>query len=257
MHNAAFAKLKIKALYIPFSVEPKALKKTLKVLKASGLSGFNVTIPYKSACIKQLDKTDKLASMIGAVNTVVARKDKLVGYNTDATGFIKSVKEELKINIKNKTCYLVGAGGAGRAVGFALAKEGAKEIYIKDVARTKAISLARNIKKHFPGCKVFSDFRLQTSDFRPIDLLVNATPLGMKKNDPLPIDMKLLNKTKAVYDVIYNRQTELVKYARKRKIKAVNGLGMLLYQGAEALELWTNKKAPIGVMRRALLENMK
>ncbi len=253
MQMAAFSRLKIKALYIPLAIEPKRLAQAIKMLR-SGTSGFNVTIPHKSACMQHLDSVDKLARMIGAVNTVVVKNERLFGFNTDATGFIKSVKTDLKITLKNKACLVVGAGGAGRAVAFALAKEGAKEVFIVDVQKAKAVSLVRNIKKYFPKCRIeaSSQHSILNAQYN-IDLLVNATPLGMKKTDPLPIDLKILNKTKAVYDLIYNiSPTRLVKTAKQRSIKASNGLGMLLYQGAEAFQLWTHKKAPVEVMRKAL-----
>ena len=247
MHNAAFSKLKIKALYIPLSVEPKRLRQTIKILKDANIGGFNVTIPFKSICMRYLDRVDKLASMIGAVNTVVVKGKRLIGYNTDVAGFLKSLREDLKFTPKNKSALLIGAGGAARAVAFALAKEGAKEIFITDIVKTKAVSLAKNIRKYFPKCKIKS-----TTNY-DIDLLVNATPLGMKKSDSLPVNPKLLHNRLSIYDVVYNPSpTKLVKTAKKRKIKAVNGLGMLLYQGAEAFQLWTGRRAPIAVMRRAL-----
>ncbi len=262
MHNAAFLKLKIKALYIPLLVEPKRLKQALGILRKNSIGGFNVTIPHKSTCMRYLDRIGGLASMIGAVNTVVVKGKKFFGYNTDATGLIKSLKQDLGVNAKDKKCLLIGAGGAGRAVAFILAKEGAREIYIRDVVKGKAVSLAKNIKRRFPGCKVFNvqrtAYSVQRKIFNSIDLLVNATPLGMKKTDPLPINPKLLHTGMAVYDLVYNPSpTKLVKEARKKKIKAINGLGMLLYQGAKAFELWTGRRAPVGVMRRALLEQIK
>ncbi len=259
MHNAAFSKLKIKALYIPLSVEPKRLKETIKILKGAGIGGFNITTPFKSTCMRYLDRVDKLASMIGAVNTVVAKGRRLIGYNTDATGFLRSLREDLRLAPKNKSTLLIGAGGAAKAVAFALAKEGAKEIFITDIVESKATSLARNIRKHFPKCKTkpitIYDIRYTIYE---INLLVNATPLGMKKSDPLPINPKLLHNRLSIYDVVYNPSpTKLVKVAKKRKIKAVNGLGMLLYQGAEAFQLWTGRRAPVEVMRKTLLEQMK
>ncbi len=258
MHNAAFSKLKIKALYIPLSVEPKRLRQTIKILKDANIGGFNITIPFKSICMRYLDRVDKLASMIGAVNTVVVKGKRLIGYNTDATGFLRSLKKDLRLSPKNKSALLIGAGGAAMAVAFSLAKEGAKEIFITDIVKTKAVSLAKNIRKYFPKCKIKSttNYELRTTNY-DIDLLVNATPLGMKKSDPLPVNPKLLHNRLSIYDVVYNPSpTKLVETAKKRKIKAVNGLGMLLYQGAEAFQLWTGRRAPIAVMRKTLLEHI-
>ncbi len=258
MQMRAFSRLKIKALYIPLAIEPKRLAQAIKMLR-NGTSGFNVTIPHKSACMRYLDSVDKLARMIGAVNTVVVKDKRLFGFNTDATGFIKSVKEDLGVALKGKTCAVIGAGGAARAVAFALANEGAKEIYITDVVKAKATSLAKNIKRYFHKCKIEVVTQYSTLNTQcPIDLLVNATPIGMKKSDPLPIDLEILDKAKAVYDLVYNvSPTKLVKKARQKKIKASNGLGMLLYQGAEAFQLWTHKKAPVEAMRKALKRQIK
>jgi len=257
MHNAGFLKKKIKGLYIPLEVDAKDLKNTVSSLRKSIVCGFNVTIPHKTACMKHLDKIDKLALMIGAVNTVVKKNKKFIGYNTDASGFLKSLKTDLKFLPKNKKCLVIGAGGAGKAAAFALAKDGAKEIYITDIDNPRVNSLVKNIKKHFPKCKVESEACSLKSEVCNIDLVVNATPLGMKEKDPLPIDVKLLAKTTAVYDVVYNPSpTKLVKQAKKRKIKAVNGLGMLLYQGVLAFELWTQKRAPVEVMKKALEDNI-
>ncbi len=208
--------------------------------------------------MRYLDRVDKLASMIGAVNTVVAKGRRLIGYNTDATGFLRSLREDLRLAPKNKSTLLIGAGGAAKAVAFALAKEGAKEIFITDIVKTKAVSLARNIRNHFPRCKVEFVSRISYLVSRNIDLLVNVTPLGMRKTDRLPVNPKLLHNRLSIYDVVYNPSpTKLVKVAKKRKIKAVNGLGMLLYQGAEAFQLWTGRRAPVEAMRKALVEQIK
>ncbi|MFH0731384.1 MAG: shikimate dehydrogenase [Candidatus Omnitrophota bacterium] len=254
MHNDAFSKLKIKAIYLPLSVEPKNLKSAINTLKTAGICGFNVTIPFKTSCMRYLDRIDKLVSMIGAVNTVVLKKNKLSGYNTDAAGFIKSLKADLGFSPKGKSVFVLGAGGAARAVCFALAKEGAREIFIVDVIKSKAVSLARNIRKNFPKCLIEVVTTSQSHNVTSrADLIVNATPLGMKKTDPLPINPKLLRKGLAVYDLVYNPSpTKLVKAAKAKGVNAANGLGMLLYQGAEAFKLWTRRKAPVEVMKQAL-----
>ncbi|MBN1405364.1 MAG: shikimate dehydrogenase [Candidatus Omnitrophica bacterium] len=252
MHMRAYAKLNISAIYIPLLVEPEKLKETINALKRSRIDGFNVTIPFKTACMKYLDCTDKFASMIGAVNTISITNNKLTGHNTDASGFLKALKQELKFNPKNKSCLVVGAGGAARAVCFALAKERARKIFITDVIKSKAVSLAGNVKKYFPKCEI------STTPGEAVDLLVNATPAGMKKSDKLPIDAKILQKGLKVYDLVYNQSpTKLVKKARQKGLIAQNGLSMLLYQGAEAFEIWFKKKAPVDAMRKALNKQAK
>jgi len=259
MHNGAFNKLKIKAAYLPFEVNKSKLKEAITALKRGGISGFNVTIPFKTECMRYLDKVDPAAKNIGAVNTVVSTKGKLKGYNTDCSGFIKSLKEELKCNPKGKKILIIGSGGAAKAIAFGLAKEGAELIYTYDIVRAKSNELAKGLKKRFKAssAKVLSKRGIADA-ISDCALLVNCTPLGMHKNDPLPIDPKLLHKGLKVYDVVYTPQvTKLVSAARRKKIKAIGGIGMLLYQGVLGFELWTKKKAPVSLMRKILLEQLR
>ena len=259
MHNAAFNSLKIKAAYLPFSVKRSKLKEAISSLRESGISGFNVTIPFKSECIRYLDRVEPMARMIGAINTVVVRNNKFIGYNTDCAGFIRSLKEELSLKPRGKNIFILGAGGASKAVAFGLAREGAGEIYIYDIIQAKAKSLTRNIRRYFKKCKVIScDKSRMQKEIKNCQLLVNCTPLGMGKNDPLPIAGRLLHKRLNVYDIVYAPlKTELVKIAKRRGVKAVGGVGMLLYQGVCAFQLWTKRKAPISLMRKELLANLK
>lgn len=253
MHNAAFKKLKINALYMLFEKTREEFPAAIRQLKAMGVSGFNVTVPYKEEIIPYLDGLDPLARRIGAVNTVLNQKGRFIGYNTDALGFIASLKEDLDFVSKGKNIFIIGAGGAARAIGFALAKEKAKSVVFCDILLEKAQGLARNIKNVFSDCSVSSV--ISTIEYRlsAIDLLVNASNCGMKPGDPLPIDPKILPDGVRIYDIIYNPSpTRLVKEAARRKIKAVNGLGMLLGQGVAAFEIWTKQKAPLAIMRGAL-----
>ncbi len=256
MHSAAFRKLKVKGVYLLFETPGGGLEKTIDKIRLMDVAGFNVTLPYKEEIIPYLDRLDQQASRIGAVNTVLNKGGKLIGYNTDGSGFIASLKSGLKFNSKNKRIFILGAGGAARAIGFALAKEGARSIAFSDIKNERAKKLAGDISKIFDGCNTFvaPSVKHQAASIGEIDLLVNASSCGMKKNDPLPVEPKLLPKDAVVYDIIYNPSpTQLVKSVRARGIKAVNGLGMLLCQGALAFEIWTNKKAPLVSMRQALL----
>ena len=250
MHNAAFKKLKMNALYMLFEKTREEFPAAVRQLKAMGASGFNVTVPYKEEIIPYLDGLDAQAKRIGAVNTVLNQKGRFIGYNTDALGFIASLKEDLAFVPKGKSIFIIGAGGAARAIGFALAKEKAKLIVFCDCLAEKAERLAKDIKGIFPDCLVLG----QTQGPAPtIDLLVNASNCGMKNSDPLPIEPKILPAGIKVYDIIYNPSpTKLVKEAGKRGIKAINGLGMLLGQGRAAFEIWTKQKAPLSIMRGAL-----
>jgi len=259
MHNAAFNNLKIKAAYLPFSVKRRSLKMAISSLRESGISGFNITIPFKSECMKYLDEIDSLAEMIGAVNTVVVKQSRFKGYNTDCAGFIRSLKEDLKFSPRGKDVYIAGSGGAARAVAFGLASEGAKRLFIYDILEPKVRLLARNIKRHFPNLQVTNTAKGDIArSIKSSSLFVNCTPLGMNKSDPLPVDIRLLHKGLKVYDIVYTPlETRLLKHARGQGIRTAGGLGMLLYQGAIAFEIWTQKKAPVALMRKELLRNLK
>jgi len=259
MHNAAFRRLKIKAAYLPLPVRRGRLKAAIASLKDAGISGFNITIPFKSECIRYLDAIEPVAKKIGAVNTVILKNNRLKGSNTDHQGFIRSLKEELRFDPRNKEILILGAGGAARAVAFGLANKGAKKIHIYDIIPGRASSLARNIKSCFRGCEAsFCKAKDMPKVIKDCRLLVNCTPLGMKKKDKLPIDVKLLHNGLKVYDIVYTPlETRLIKAAKKKGITACGGVGMLLYQGAIAFEMWTRKKAPVSLMKRTLLDNIK
>ena len=259
MQNAAFSRLNIDAAYLPFLVEKGKLGPAISALKRTGISGFNVTVPFKSECIKYLDRIDPLAKAIGAVNTVVNKDRKLIGYNTDCTGFLRSVKEDLRFSPKGRDIFLLGAGGAARAVAFGLAKSNAKTIMIYDIMPLKVNALITDVKKSFPAVDIIaSGFKDMPRLIQGCRLLVNCTPVGMRSKDPLPIEAKLLHKGLKVYDIVYTPlKTRLVKTAEGKSIKAVNGINMLLYQGVLAFELWTGRKAPVSLMRKELMDNLK
>lgn len=238
MHNAAFKKLGIDAEYRKFEVKPADLEDFL--LNRKDVLGFNVTVPHKVRAKEILDRVvDEKIACVDAINTVKREGSKIKYANTDVAGFLTSLREDLKFDHKDKNVLLIGCGGAGRAIIAGLSKS-AKKIYaydsnpdaIKSSGILQCIS-AKEIPEIIKDCQ----------------LLVNATPIGMKKGDSSPIDKELLHKNLFVYDVVYNRETELVKAA---KGPAVGGLGMLLYQGVHAFEFWTGKRAPIDVMRKAL-----
>ena len=256
MHNAAFRYLKLPLSYHLFSVNPKNLKKAIESVKILGLVGLNITIPHKINVIKFLDEIDKDAQIIGAVNTIFNNDGKLVGYNTDGEGFITSFQKELDCNPKGKSCFIVGAGGAGRAVSVKMLEKGVEKLWIADIVNDRAIELANILKKHFSKSNIeyigWKKYGLNEI-IKEIDILVNATSFGMKKKDMKPVvDITHLRKNSVVYDVIYNRITPLMKEAGKRRIKSANGLGMLIYQGACAFKIWTNRDAPIKVMKDSL-----
>lgn len=275
MHNIGFQKLGINAVYLPFEVKPEDLSQALAALPALGIKGVNLTIPHKEACLEFLDDLSPEARLIGAVNTVVAEGGKLTGYNTDALGFITSLREDLEFDPAGHSVFMLGAGGASQAVTMQLACSGVKNIFITDLDLQKSKKIANHIlecgrevdskspefEKKMSKCSIEA-VELKSAEFKEkiskCQLVVNATPVGMKPDDPLPIDEDLLRPDLFVYDLVYNlKTTKLVTAAKKKGGKAVTGTGMLLYQGVRAFELWTGTTAPVEDMRQALLESIK
>jgi len=259
--NAAFAYLGLDAEYIPFETAPRELKAALGKFKALGVCGINVTIPHKQAVLKLLDSVSPEAKGIGAVNTVVFKAGKTRGFNTDGEGFMRSLKSDLKFNPKGKAVFLFGCGGAAQAIAFVLAREGARSIAFTDQMEERAKKLSSKTGKDFPKCRVkytpFIGERIH-EEVLGSDLLVNTTPVGMHKGDPCIVNPKALHRKLAVYDIVYNPPvTPLSKEAKRRGLKVANGLGMLLYQGVLSFELFTGKRAPVEVMRRALKKAVK
>lgn len=261
MQNAAFKALGIDAEYSVYEVEPAGLDAFLSALASKEIAGLNVTIPHKIAAKEFVEKRGALddnARKLGAVNTVKVEDGKLKGFNTDGPGFYRSLVEDLKFEPEGKRIFMLGAGGAATAIAMYLGN-GPKLIAVTDVDGAKLKGLEGHYREYYDGKR----FRaVEPSDaakaIAESDLLINATPLGMKESDPLPVDAAALHPGLRVYDIVYNMPvTNLVKEATKRKLRAVTGLGMLLYQGAIAFEIWTGCKAPVDVMRKALKEAIR
>jgi shikimate dehydrogenase len=256
MHNVAFRTLGIDAVYLPFEVRPADLGAVMQCLKALGVRGLNVTVPYKEKVLRYLSDIDREAGLIGAVNTIVVKDGRLKGFNTDGTGFVQSLKEEFGISPNGKRFFILGAGGASRAISFSLALQGAGRIVLLDEIADKAIKLAASLSRHTAAEAVAlkRDHRAMKEMMLNSDVLINATPCGMKVDDPKVIDPDLLHRGLFVYDIIYNpRTTTLLRDARNRGAVTANGIGMLLNQGVLSFSLWTGKKAPIHVMKKALV----
>jgi len=256
MHNAAFAALKINALYRLFELKPEELENFFGALKGKNIHGLNVTVPYKEKVFGFLDKVSDEAKIIGAVNTIRVSRGLLEGFNTDGQGFIKSLKEDLGFKPQKKAAIILGAGGASRALSVYLCKESPGSITIYDLDGDKASKLTGYLKENFKGIAVNQAVSIEELQLGKADLLVNATPIGLKETDPCVVDPDLLGRDILVYDLIYNpKETKLLKAAKARGIRASNGLGMLLYQGMAAFEIWTGRPAPKDVMQEALLSH--
>jgi len=258
MHNAAFAKLRMDACYVPFAVNPAHLKDAVNAVAALGLCGLNITVPHKEKVLARLDDLSEEARLIGAVNTIQIQDGKLIGHNTDGRGFIRSLRENAGFNPRGKTFLLIGSGGAARAVGFSLALAGAQKIIFFDVDAKKAGTLARDIRKKTGIDAQTVAVGALAPSAAAADCLINATPLGLKKDDPLPLKKEFIQKKHLVCDLVYNpAETALLKAAKARGAGRLPGIGMLLYQGVIAFEIWTGARAPVSVMKNALSRQMR
>lgn len=249
MHNAAFEHLGLDYCYLPFSVHPDSLKTAAEAVRALSMAGVNVTIPHKEAVIPYLDAVNEEALFIGAVNTIVNKEGTLTGYNTDGRGFMRALAEN-NISPDNKKVLVVGAGGASRAISYYLSEKAAR-LCLFDTDKIKLGKLASDLSEIRDTVHV-----LNAIDVEDFDLLINATPLGLKASDPLPIDVSRLSSRQTVCDLIY-KKTPLLSAAEKQGCKTTDGLGMLLWQGVLAFELWTGTFPPVDIMRKALLSGIK
>jgi len=254
MHNASFEALGLDYVYLPFEVRPEDLEGAVKSLIPLGIAGVNVTIPHKEKVIPFLDEVSPEAGLIGSVNTIQVKDRRLIGYNTDAYGFKKSLKEVLGVELRSKRVFVMGAGGASRAVCFQAAISGAEEIVIADIEAGRAETLCRAVAGKFPSCRV-GTCPVEAPAIHKVlagkDLFVNATPIGMKPDDSPVIQAGWLSPDASVFDLIYNpEETRLLREARERGHKTTNGIGMLVYQGAKAFEIFTGRKPPVETMLR-------
>lgn len=256
MQNAALKKCNLNKLYIPIEVKPKNLEAVVKGISKMNFDGFNVTIPYKIDIMKYLDQIDEEARLIGAVNTVKVSDGNLKGYNTDGRGFLRSFEENTGTSIKGKNIFILGSGGAARAIGVTMALNGAAKIYICNRTYERAKHLAYDINKISKAIVVPKENEKIKKAIEDSNILINTTSVGMLPNiDQIPLNINLFNKNLIVCDIIYNPlRTKLLKAAEDKGCKTLPGLPMLVYQGGEAFEIWTGLKAPIDTMFRALEE---
>jgi len=255
MHNAAFRSMGLPFLYLKFRVPLDMLKRELNRAALLGFRGMNLTIPLKQDAVKYMDTLTPQARRIGAVNTVTFRKGRMEGHNTDGDGFIRSLREELKFTPAGRRAVVMGAGGAARAVTFALADAGIKNLIILDSNPGRASSLASDIRR-ITGLE--AGWRAVNPEIRwekildGAELLVNATPVGMH-GDASPLPPAALSRGLSVADLVYTPPvTRLIRECRRRGLRAINGSGMLILQGALSFERWTGRRAPVSVMRQAL-----
>jgi shikimate dehydrogenase len=256
MQNAAFEAMGLDYFYLPFRVESKELENAVQGARAMQMRGLNVTIPHKVAVLAFLDELDNIAENLGAVNTIVNNEGCLKGYNTDASGFYQALIGA-GVNPSGKNITILGAGGAARAVSFVLADRGASmTILNRDEGRAEKLadSLMRLFRREVVVGGLQKKNLIKTLD--TTEILINTTSVGMlPQSGASPIPVGLIKKGQVVFDIIYNPgKTALLTEAEEAGAKTIGGIEMLVQQGAAAFELWTGRKAPVEVMRRAALE---
>lgn len=261
MHNAAFQTLGINWVYLPLPVAAQCLATAVAALRAFNLAGVNVTVPYKKAVLPLVDELTTAAKNIGAVNVIVNRAGKLTGDNTDGAGFIRGLEAEANFTIAGKEAVVLGAGGAARAVAVQLALTGVKHLTILNRTPTKGEQIVSKIKKLGVDAKIMlwnePNWR---QAIKAADLVVQASSVGMHPNTQqcLPVKASDFRRDQVVCDLIYNpSQTIFLQRAALAGAQTFNGLGMLLYQGVLAFELWTDRSAPVELMRQVLLQKME
>ncbi|RLE61055.1 MAG: shikimate dehydrogenase [Thermoprotei archaeon] len=260
MHNAAFEYLGLEFIYVAFRVKADMLKKAVDGMRAFNIKGMNVTIPHKVRVMEYLDVIDEVAREIGAVNTIVNDDGVLKGFNTDGEGALKALKEGGG-DPKEKKIVILGAGGAARAVSYFIAREGPSDMVIINRTVEKAVRLARCISEKI-GLEVRAK-RLTVQNLKDeledAEILINCTSVGMTPNiNETLVPKGLLRGDMIVMDIVYNPvETRLLREAKERGCLTIDGVGMLVYQGAIAFEMWTGVRAPVDVMREVIIKALR
>lgn len=274
MQNAGMAELGLNWRYLACEVDPLHLREALMGAKRMGFIGVNLTVPHKLLAVDMVEVLDESARLWGAVNTVrfegrtpggewlplaefeeaTPEKVRAQGFNTDADAIIRALREDLNLELAGKRVLVLGAGGAGRVAALKVAAEKVGELFLINRTQSKAAAVATEIRRRHGMVKVQLEYPRGE-----VDLVINATSLGLAAGDPLPFDEKQfsLRQARAVFDMIYRpAETPLLQAAKVADCRTANGIGMLLYQGAKALEIWTGQPAPVEAMRRALVKNV-
>ena len=264
MQNAALRACEINAQYARFHIRPNELRSALRFLRNLDLVGVNLTVPHKIAGFGQIDEADESASRIGAVNTIRVVDKRLVGSNTDGEGFLRAVRSEFSVDLRDLRVLIIGAGGGtGRAIAWQCALENCERLVLVNRTLEKANALAERLRSFFMEARVLgpaarleavaweeSIMRMQLAD---IDLVVNATPLGMNPSDPAPIPGRLIAPHHMVFDCVYGpTKTALLRAAEQAGARSANGILMLLHQGALSFSIWFDRDPPIDAMRKEL-----
>ncbi|MCJ7713159.1 shikimate dehydrogenase [Candidatus Bathyarchaeota archaeon] len=258
IQNSAFNHLNLDFIFLAFKVKTAELEMAIQGMRSLDIHGLNVTMPHKNMVINYLDEIDSTVESLNSANTIVNKKGRLLGFNTDGIGAVKALQEN-GVDLSSSKVVLLGAGGAGRAIAFSIADK-VEDLIVLNRDITKAKNLELNLKLKF-NKNIHHGTLSQDSiqkNLRSSDLLINATNVGMGPNSNLSIvNPKLLTSDLTVMDIVYNPlETKLLSDAKIVGAKTINGLEMLIYQGAASFELWTGRKAPIEIMKLATLKQI-
>ncbi len=264
MQNAALRACEIDLQYARFHIRPNELRSALLFLCRLDFVGINLTVPHKIAAFTQIDEADESATRAGTVNTIRVRDEKLIGSNTDGEGFLRAIRTEFSIDLRDLRVMIIGAGGGtGRAIACQCALENCERLVLVNRTLEKANALADQLRPFFSGPRVLGptarieavawDETAMRTQLADVDLIVNATSLGMNPSNPTPIPARLIAPHHIVFDCVYEpSKTALLRAAEEAGARGANGLSMLLYQGALSFSIWFDREAPIEAMRAAL-----
>ena len=264
MQNAALKHCKIDMQYARFHIRANELRSALRFLRELDFIGINLTVPHKIAAFDQIDEADETATRAGAVNTIRLRDKRLIGSNTDGEGFMRAIRTEFSVDVRDLRVMVIGAGGGtGHAIAWQCALENCERLVLVNRTLEKSMALVDRLRPFFAGPRVLGPVaRLEAvpweepalrAQLQDVDLIVNATPLGMNPSDAIPVPTRLLAPHHMVFDAVYGpSKTALIRAADEAGARGANGLSMLLHQGALSFSIWFDRDAPIDLMRAAL-----
>ncbi|MBN2163886.1 MAG: shikimate dehydrogenase [Pontiellaceae bacterium] len=255
MHNASMQEIGFDGIYLALDVHPDQIMEVLPAMAKMGFAGVNLTVPHKEIAYRGLEKLDESAELLGAANTVQFTEAGMIGHNTDGYGFLMALEEAFGKRVAGGAVFVLGCGGAGRAVALMAAKDGARSLVLADIDADRVRRLKDEILGLAPSVEVVPALcDCEKADLcRACDLVVQASPIGMKKDDPSLLPPEAFRAGQRVFDLIYMYpETAILTTAREAGAQIANGLGMLLHQGARAFEIWTGVKPSVPAMRKAL-----
>ena len=255
MHNASMNSLNFDGIYLALNINPDDIIETLPVMKKMGFKGINLTIPHKEIVYSHLETLDESAKLFKSVNTILFEDDEIKGFNTDGYGFLKALGSSFGKEIDNDKVFILGCGGAGRTVALQSTKSKAESIWLADIDEDKILKLKDEILSLDPTMKIYYSLNLdeQIDGCKDSNLIIQASPVGMKENEKSLFPSSAFNNNQRVFDLIYMYpETSFMKNAKQSGAEVANGLGMLLYQGEKAFRIWTNCEANQDVMMDVL-----